>query len=177
MPLSITQKAQIQTERLILKPHTMQDMDALADLLTNPEITRTFMVPDFSARADAEALARTLIAFSQPEDATHLEYGVYRAGELIGLVNNCGTDGDAIEIGYVIAPRHQGCGYATEAVRAVLADLHDMGFQKVIAGYFAENTASRRVMEKCGMHAIDRTDEVIYRGERHICRYCEICFG
>ena len=41
-----------------------------------------------------------------------------------------------IEIGYVIHPDFQGHGYATEAVRAVIAQLKAIGFQKVIAGFF-----------------------------------------
>ena len=44
MALPIREKTQIKTERLILKPYSEQDMDALINLLTDPEITSTFMV-------------------------------------------------------------------------------------------------------------------------------------
>ncbi len=77
------------------------------------------------------------------EDTAHLEYGVYLDNRMIGFVNDCGTEGDAIEIGYVIHTQCQGYGYATEAVKAVLKELQEMGFQKVKAGFFEENTASR----------------------------------
>lgn len=176
MTLPIQQKAAIQTERLTLKPHTAQDVDALIALLTDADVTRTFLVPDLPTRSAAEALANALIAFSQPGDTQHLEYGIYLDDALIGLVNNCGAEGESIEIGYAVHPHWQGRGYATEAVRAVLADLREMGFKKVTAGYFAENTASLRVMEKCGMQKTAATDTVEYRGKRHTCRYCEICF-
>mgnify|MGYP002591663155 CR=1 FL=1 len=36
-------------------------------------------------------------------------------------------------------------------MKAVLGELRGTGFRKVSAGYFVENEASRRVMEKCGM--------------------------
>ena len=176
MTLPILQKAVLRTERLTLKPHTAQDVDTLLDLLTHPDVTRTFMVPELPTHREAEALAKALIAFSQPEDTRHLEYGIYLDGSLIGLVDDCGAEGDTIEIGYALHPNWQGCGYATEAVRAVLADLREMGFKRVTAGYFAENTASLRVMEKCGMQKTAVTDTVEYRGERHTCCYCEICF-
>lgn len=175
MKLPIQKKAGIETERLVLKPYTEQDVDGLIELLTNPEVTRTFMVPDTDLPG-MKKLAEKLVEFSQPEDTEHLEYGVYLDGKIIGFVNDCGAEEDAIEIGYVIHPRCQGHGYATEAVRAVLAELREMGFKKVAAEYFAENTASLRVMEKCGMRQTDRTDEEEYRGRRHSCRYCEICF-
>ena len=175
MKLPIRQKAYSKTERLVLRPHTAKDIDGLAELLTNPEITRTFMVLDTDLQG-IKKLAEKLIEFSRLEDTGHLEYGVYLDGEIIGFVNDCGAEENTIEIGYVIHPRCQGRGYATEAVRAVLAELQEMGFKKVKAGYFAENTASLRVMEKCGMRQIDKTDVVEYRGLRHNCKYCEICF-
>ena len=149
MALSIKKKLQIKTERLILKPYSEQDIGTLIDLLTNPEITSTFMVPEMESRSCAEKLVRKLIVFSQPDDTKHLEYGIYLSGKLIGFINDCGVEDAEIEIGYVIHPQYQGHGYATEAVHALIAELREMGFRKVTAGYFSENTASLRVMEKC----------------------------
>ena len=74
------------------------------------------------------------------------------------------------------ASSQAGHGYATEAVRAVLEELRDMGFRRVTAGYFEGNEASHRVMEKCGMQPVAYTDEEEYRGVRHLCRYCEVRF-
>ena len=51
-----------------------------------------------------------------------------------------------------------------------------MGFRKVMAGFFEENTASRRVMEKSGMQLNDLVEEEEYRGIIHKCYYCEINF-
>lgn len=176
MALPIRKKAQIVTERLILKPLSMQDAEGLTELLTNPEITETFMVPEMESESQMEELVRNLIAFSQPEDTAHLEYGIYLQGKIIGFVNDCEIGNHEIEIGYLIHPSHKCHGYATEAVSAVLAELREMCFRKVTAGCFSENTASLRVMEKCGMHPIDKTDEIEYRGKKHKCRYCEINF-
>ena len=174
MALPIKKKALIETERLTIKPYALEDVDGLVDLLTNPEITKTFMVPEFESLEQMEDLAKKLIVFSQEEDSKHLEYGIYFDGKIIGFVNDCGIGDEEIEIGYLIHPDYQGHGYATEAVRAIICELREMGFRKVTAGYFAENTASRRVMEKCGMQQTAVTDEVEYRGEHYICRYCEI---
>lgn len=58
MALPIKKKAQIKTERLILKPYSEQDIDTFIDLLTNPEITSTFMVPELESRSRAEELVR-----------------------------------------------------------------------------------------------------------------------
>ena len=51
----------------------------------------------------------------------------------------------------MIAPAHQGKGFATEAVEACIEELFRMGFAHIRAGFFEGNVASCRVMEKCGM--------------------------
>ena len=55
----------------------------------------------------------------------------------------------------------------------MIKELLKMGFRKVKAGYFEENEASRRVMEKCGMKQLSYTDEIEYRGITHKCLYYE----
>ena len=174
MNLPIIKKPLIRTERLTIKPYAPSDTERLAALLTNRVITETFMVPEFETLGHPTALAAKLVAFSQPEDTKHLEYGIYSGGVLIGFINDCGIEEDEIEIGYVIHPDYKGHGYATEAVGAVINELRGMGFKKVTAGFFSENTASRRVMEKCGMVQNDEEDEEEYRGVTHKCYYCEI---
>lgn len=174
MARQIKQKKCIKTERLELKSFRSCDLEQIKDLLTNEEIAKTFMVPEFESEKQVRNLANKLIENSKPEDTAHLEYGVYLNDTLIGFINNCEFGEDEIEIGYVIHPDHKGQGYATEAVSAVIQDLFRMGFTKVVTGYFEKNTASRRVMEKCGMHQIERSDEVEYRGVNHVCRYFEI---
>lgn len=176
MARPIKKKAMIQTERLTLKPYSAQDADELLDILTMPEVTDTFMVPEMESRRCLEELVQKLISFSQVEDDKHLEYGIYLNGKIIGFINDCGIEDDEIEIGYVVHPRYQGRGYATEAVYAVITELREMGFRKITAGYFAENTASLRVMEKCGMRQTNETEEEEYHGRKHICKYCELCF-
>lgn len=135
MALPIKKKALVKTERLIIKPFSAADVDGLVNLLLNPEITKTFMVPKFESVEQMKDLAEKLIEFSREEDTTHLEYGICLNGKIIGFINDCGIKDEEIEIGYVIHPDHQGHGYATEAVRAIICELREMGFRKVIAGY------------------------------------------
>ena len=172
--MKIIKKSRIDTPRLTLKPYEPQDRERLAELLMNEEITKTFMVPDYPAREQYLELADKLISFSQPEDEVHLECGIFLGSRLIGFINDCGIEDSAIEIGYVIHPEYQKHGYASEAVNAVIHELWDMGFQRITAGFFEENEASRRVMEKCGMTPVDEEDFEEYRGVLHRCLFCEI---
>lgn len=73
---------------------------------------------------------------------------------LIGIFVECDVDREkkSLEIGYGIGSTHWGKGYVTEAVKAMIAYYFEQaGFQTVYASFFPENTASKRVMEKCGM--------------------------
>ena len=172
--MKITKKATIKTPRLIIKPITSIDEERLMDILINEEIAKTFMLPEFKNREDSRKLAQKIITNSDINNHEHLEYGIYLDDVLIGTINDVGFNDEEIEVGYLIHPDYQGHGYATEAVRAIICELREMGFHKVSAGFFVENTASYCVMEKCGMHLTDVSDEDEYRGEHHICRYCEI---
>lgn len=176
MNIPITKKSMIKTQRLTLKPFTEHDAVYITDMLTNPEITRTFMVPSYETQEEYAELSGKLIALSSIEDTAHLEYGIFLGDTPIGFINDCGIKDDTIEIGYVVHPDYKGNGYASEATAAVLNELREMGFKTVKAGYFEENQASRRVMEKCGMHGTDEEDSYNYRGKTHRCLYCEINF-
>ena len=75
------------------------------------------------------------------KDGTHI-------GEL--CFKGLSEEGNA-EIGYGIAESHQGCGYATEAVSALVDwALNQPGVTYVTAKTEESNTASKRVLEKSG---------------------------
>ena len=93
---------------------------------------REYWLMNFETRDKEVELAKKLVGFSQIDDTNHLEYGIYLAGKLIGFINDCGFENNEIEIGYVVHPDYQGQGYATESVKAVIEDIRDMGFKKVM---------------------------------------------
>ena len=81
------------------------------------------------------------------------------SGKLIGIILSFDEKDGACEIGYGIGSSYWNRGYVTEAVRRFLEYLfEERGMQSVCASFFPENEASRRVMEKCGMH-FDRLSE------------------
>lgn len=164
--------AVIRTARLALRPFEAEDEPAMTALLMRPEISKTYMLPDFSGPEDAARLFARLHALSH--DPAHFIYGVYAGTELAGFFNDVEIGPDAIELGYVIHPDHWNRGYATEALAACIEALFALGFTAVNAGFFEGNTASRRVMEKCGMRPAYRTAELEYRGETRRCIYFTI---
>ena len=162
----------LQTDRLSLQAIGDPDTEDLISILCNDEIKKTYMVPDFPAREDALRLSERIRQLSLLPD--RFVYGIKLNGRLIGLINEVDRSDNAIEVGYVIHPDYQNRGYATEALRASVQELFRMGYTAVRAGIFEGNDASKRVIEKSGMHLINLTEEIEYRGQTHRCIYFEI---
>ena len=60
--------------------------------------------------------------------------------------------GAQAELGWVLDPAHTGHGYATEAVRGLLAHCFEtLGVRRVVANCFLANDTSSRLMERVGM--------------------------
>ncbi len=144
----------IETERLLLRKIKIIDAQDMYDYASRPEVTRYLLWyehPDL-------AFTKRYIAYLDTQ---------YRAGEFYDfaiidreskkMIGTCGftrLDGEknAGEIGYVLHPSFWGKGYATEAVEAIIRfGFEKLGLRRIEGRYMANNTASRRVMEKCGM--------------------------
>ena len=157
------------TERLVIRPITADDKEAVLDLLTDKTVAKTYMLPVYQKREDAEPLFQRLVQMGM--DESRYVAGVYLKGQFIGMMNAVEIKGDQIEMGYAYLPAYYNRGYATEAFKGAIDYLLDSGFATVLAGAFSNNSASLRVMEKCGMKKQDYTDELEYRGITYTCIY------
>jgi RimJ/RimL family protein N-acetyltransferase len=143
----------LETPRLILREFQLEDVDALALILSDPETMRFYPKP-FDHRGVEEWIARNHRRYVK--DGHGLWAMIVKArGELIGdcgLVMQDVDEAKEIEIGYHVRRDHWGQGLATEAARAC----RDFGFEqlpveRLISLIRPENIASRRVAEKNGM--------------------------
>ena len=157
------------TSRLHIRPLREADAEAVIDLLTNAQVAQTYMLPDFGCREEAYPLFQRLLALSR--DTGRYVAGIYLEDRFIGLLNETDKESSEIEVGYALLPAFHNRGFATEALTGAIAYLHGCGFSRVLAGAFAENPASIRVMQKAGMAPIEKTDAVEYRGSLHTCIY------
>jgi RimJ/RimL family protein N-acetyltransferase len=136
----------LETERLVLRRPTLADVKAIARLANDRRIAQnTARIPHPYGPGDAEAFVNFVA--EQPQDTNFL---ITRDGEMIGGV---GIDlkSAAPEIGYWLGVPFWGQGYATEAARAVIDyAFEEFGAAELRAGARVVNTASRRVLEKCG---------------------------
>jgi len=162
----------IETERLKLRGHRMEDFRDCAEMWAHPDVVRYIGGRPFSGE---EVWARLLRYVGHWQ---WMEFGFWAieekatggfAGEL-GFAEFKREMEPAIlgvpEIGWVLAPRAHGRGYATEAVRAVVAWGDErFGSTRTVCLIHPENLRSVRVAEKCGYKEFQRTT---YKGQETI---------
>ncbi|MEM1433601.1 MAG: GNAT family N-acetyltransferase [Pseudomonadota bacterium] len=141
----------LQGERLLLRRLTLRDMDTVYAYGSDPEATRLVDWPRHERRADAEAfINQTVQEWSQ---GTQFTWGMERREDqcLLGAIS-CTAISHRTSIGYVLAQRFWGQGFATEAARLLVEWLSSSGgVIRVWATCDVENAASARVLEKAGM--------------------------
>jgi RimJ/RimL family protein N-acetyltransferase len=146
----------VRTERLTLRAATPEDLRAVYEIRALPEVAR--WMPDLPTSYDAWLLAqgqrggveRMVVVLLGDTVIGHLYLHVEDAWAQVEVRER--ASGAQAEVGWAFDPAHQGQGYATEAVRAVLGQCFDvLGVRRVVALAFADNGPSLRVMEKVGM--------------------------
>ncbi|GAA1642962.1 GNAT family N-acetyltransferase [Catellatospora bangladeshensis] len=146
----------LETERLILRRFTADDLDALYELDADPEVTRFINGGRPTPREEIrdELLPRFIAQYEQFPG-----YGRWAAVEKAGgaflgwfaLTADPAEPGTA-ELGYRLRRSAWGRGYATEGARALVdKGFAELGMRRVTANTMTVNTGSRRVMEKTGL--------------------------
>lgn len=148
---------QIQTARLILRDFVEHDWPAVYTFSSDPAVTRfQTSLPAGTAEQTREWLRHAIFHNSRrPRTAYNL--AIVRRGDaaVIGWIG-AGRPRDSVlgdqDFGYALNRQSWGCGYATEALRALVAYLFEHGGARKISGEcVGANPASARVMEKAGL--------------------------
>lgn len=144
----------IEAGRIAMRPFTPDDAETVEVLINDAEVAAGTLriphpYPKGAARPWIEAQAESYRA------GKSLTWAVVTAAgdQLLGAISLRLTPAHhRAEIGYWIARAAWGKGYATEAVRAVLAfGFDELGLHRIDAHHYVENPASGRVMLKAGM--------------------------
>jgi RimJ/RimL family protein N-acetyltransferase len=147
----------LETDRLVLRRFTDDDLDVLVDLDGDPDVMRYINggrpTPREEIRDDI------LPAFLRYYDL-FAGYGFWAAiekstGDFLGWFHfrpHEGAPADEPELGYRLHKGAWGKGYASEGSRALIhKGFAELGVRRVVAETMAVNIASRRVMEKAGL--------------------------
>jgi len=144
----------IKTERLKLRPFTMDDASDVQRLAGDRDIASTTLnIPHPYEDGMAEAwIGRQQERFDKGESVafaiTHVEQG-----HLIGSIElGIAKEFDRAEIGYWIGKPYWNQGYCTEAAQAAVEyGFEVLGLNRICGIHITRNPASGRVMQKLGM--------------------------
>lgn len=156
----------IETERLIITEFN-KEMAQVVHENSLDEDNRRFL-PDevFETVDEAGETIEFLMSQYDSEDGPLVYPVITKDDNNIGYVQLVPIE-EGWEIGYHIAKKYAGNGYATEAVMAFLPYIAERKALQVIWGVcLKENLASIKVMEKCGFENVF-IGEGDYQGERH----------
>lgn len=157
---------QLRTPQLHLRRFRESDAEAFARYRSDPAVAR---YQGWDAPYSLER-AREFVTEMATEEADvpgeWLQIAVARV-EDDSLVGDCAFSPEAdeprtVEIGFTVAPEHQGRGYARESVSLLLGHLFDrLGKHRVTASCDSRNAASATVLAAVGMrhegHLVEST--------------------
>ena len=146
----------VRTERLTLRPATAADAEAVWRFRQLPAVNQWLTrapatLENFRTKyEDPDFLDKALVVEMDGDVIGDLMLDVQDAWAQAEVVDQ--ARGVQAELGWAFHPDHGGRGYATEAVRALLRIcFEDLRLHRVTASCFADNEASRRLMERVGM--------------------------
>ena len=143
------------TERLVLRPLAMEDLDDLAVLHSEESFWRYPFGRSWSRDETESFLERTIERYSDPGIAVSAVV-IANTEELAGwaglsIPTFLPEILPAVEVGWRLGERHRGRGYATEAGRAWIGyGFGELGLRSLVSIYEPENTASGAVMRRLG---------------------------
>jgi ribosomal-protein-alanine N-acetyltransferase len=141
------------TARLGLREFTADDLPALAGWSVDPRVTRHLLFGPRDAAAARRHLAEVIEAQSA-RARRFWELAIERSSDrtVIGACDLTLRSREELEVGYLLARPYWGEGYATEALRAILAaGFTGLGVERVVASTAVENRRSARVLERAGL--------------------------
>ncbi len=155
----------IRTERLVLRRFEPGDRATFLAYRRHPDVARyQSWDTDYSDdAADSFFAEMTTAAVWRP--GSWFQIAIEHDGVHIGDVAFWPDPGGGeVEIGYSLHPDHQGHGFASEAVTALLRALREQGVRTVVAGCDLDNAPSARLLERLGFAFAGIEDgERIYR--------------
>lgn len=165
----------LETERLILRPWKMEDVDDFFEYAKNPNIGPN---AGWQPHDSKEVSMGILQSFIEKDEVWAIEYKA--DSKVIGSVG-AHTDArrngvNARMIGYVLSEDYWGKGLMTEAVKEVIRYLFEEEKYDVVSCYhYPFNIRSKRVIEKCGFkyEGTLRSASKIYDGSV----YDSVCYS
>lgn len=134
----------LETERLILRRYTADDLNDLYEYLSDDEVVR---FEPYKAMSLEET--RGNLEWRMGTDEM-IAAELKSERKMIGNIYLGKRDHNALEIGYVFNRKYRGMGYAKEGCEAVIKRAFEDGVHRIFAECDPQNTSSWRLLEALG---------------------------
>ena len=148
----------IETERLILRPLRVGDVEDLLEYQSHSEIVRYIPWPERTREQVTDALTKAIAdskdSLSESGDFIVLAWELKSTGKVIGQSNSGleSTRDQLADIGWVTHQDFQRQGYAFEATHALMDYIFkNFPIHRIIANIDTRNPESAKLAEKLGM--------------------------
>lgn len=144
----------LETHRLLLRKLTMRDANDVFEYASMPEVSKHVTWDYHRTLADSMGFLKSVIM--QYENGVPSSWGIVHKenNKLIGTggYHNWNTEDRRAEVGYAISSHYWNKGLMTESLKVMLKfGFEVMALNRIEARCKIENSASERVMQKCGM--------------------------
>ena len=149
--LKLAQYPIVEIERLLLRPVTLDDAEAMFAYASDKDNTRYTFLTNQSLEETKNNIAQFYLVNPLGRWGIELKSN----GQFIGTIDLHKIDPvlKKAAIGYIINKKYWNQGLTTEANRAVIElAFEKIGMNKLVALHDKDNPASGKVMEKSGMH-------------------------
>lgn len=143
----------LETARVRLRPYRLDDAEAMFELYSDPRVMRYWSFPPWTDLGQARDYLARAAAHAAQGIALPWAIADARSDALLGTatLHSLHRDQGRAELGYSLAPAHQGRGLAAEALRLALAHAFGpLGLRRVEADVDPRNAASCRLLERLG---------------------------
>jgi [ribosomal protein S5]-alanine N-acetyltransferase len=154
----------ITTARLILRPPSLQDAKLIFERYASAAAVTRFVGWPRHTKLDETAAFLDFAASEWKQwPAGPLLIESRERGTLLGSTRLAFEASDQASTGYVLARDAWGCGFASEALAAIVALAQALGVARLYALCHATHIASTRVLERCGfLHEVTLTKYLVF---------------
>lgn len=144
----------IETERLLLRRVTNDDVSEVFELRSNPETMK--YIPRPLVKNNEDALEHIAMIEEKIETNIGINWGISlkdNPNKLLGIIGyyRMQPENYRAEIGYMLSPDFHGKGFIPEAVKRLITyGFEDLKLHSIEAVIDPENFASEKVLQKCG---------------------------
>lgn len=163
--LNFTPFPELETERLLLRNLTNDDVQDIFEIRGNPATMQYIPHPVAKYLDEAQMVIDKITGFTASNEKLNWAMIEKASGKLIGIIGypRFNMDSYRAEVGYVLNKEYERKGFTQEALSAVLGyGFEQMGLHSIEAVIRAENIASMKLIEKLNFTKNGRFKDYIF---------------